>query len=414
MFSRFTALIPATANAWDVWSCPSGTSCQLLETTSGPGFPDKLPGRVIGALPALMCRTIALRIPSQDSKTSRQLAFVQLEKRGLAAATPAQTAFECYSIPQPGGGALLSVDVVALEATAAFDGMKPISFICAARCYLLPDGPLILMEEQGRLVLLAACQGTLLHSHIISADRAQCAQVAAEIRLASLSLLQQELLPAITGLEFWGDFPATETAALGLALSLPVRIKPRPVPDPARIAALSSTRLLSAPARAVERVRRLRSRKWLAAAAVLVLLLLWAGQQHRALIALEMQATRLEEMIQAASGKNLEEKAVHAKLRAAQERWQGLRMALEPKRYPLIQLNSFTRCLGAGSVVLGSFESKGPELSLSGTAQSALEAYTYYSTVGADPELRIYELSMVQPAIAADGTAAFQIKGKMR
>jgi len=105
---------------------------------------------------------------------------------------------------------------------------------------------------------------------------------------------------------------------------------------------------------------------------------------------------------------------VRAQLRATQERWQGLRMALEPRRYPMIHLNSFTRGLGEGNIVLRRFECKGPELAVSGTANSAKEAYSYYSTVSADPELRIYDLSMVQPVIAPNGKAQFQIKGKMK
>jgi len=414
MFSRFTLLLPSATSSWEVWSCPSAAAGVLLERTPGLAVPDTLSGRVIGALPARICRTLALRIPSQDPRMVRPLAFAQLEKRGLAAVSAGETTFECYTLPLAGGGAVLSVDVVAPEASAALAALKPAGLLAAARCYELPDGPLVLVEEQGHLVLWAGHRGTLIHSHILSADRACPEAVAAEIRITALTLIQQGLLPEITGVEMHGEFPPAEAGLLGTALSLPVSVKPRPVPDPARIAALSSVRLLPAKGRAVERGRRLQSLKWVAAAVLAGIVGLWGLARQRALAALEKQAARLEETVQAASGTNLQEKAVRAQLHATQERWQGLRMALEPRRYPMIHLNSLTRCLGEANIVLGRFESKGPDLAVSGTANSAMEAYTYYRTVTSDPELRIYELSMVQPVIAPNGTAQFQIKGKMK
>ena len=414
MFRRFTAFLPATLPRWEVWSCPASASATLRETTKDTTLPDKSAGNIIIALPARQCRTLAMRIPSQDSKTVRMLAYAQLEKRGLAAATVEQTAFECYTIPQPEGGAILSVDVIAPGATAPWASLKPAALLAAARCYSIPPGVLILAEEQGTLVLWLARDGVLIHSHIVSASRQQLDQLAVEIRITALTLQQQKLTPEISRVECWSHFTDAENTALSAALGMPVLLGTRPDPDPILIHKFSTSRLLPSTGRAALRGRQLRSWKWVAASVMAGLALFWWMSQHQSLAALEDKARGLQAAIDAAAGSNPEEKALTQKVLATQAQWQGLIMALEPRRYPLIQLNGVTRCLGAGSVVLSRFECKGPETAVAGTAQSAGEAYTYYSTIIADPALRLYEWSMVQPVIAANGSASFQIKGKMR
>ena len=99
---------------------------------------------------------------------------------------------------------------------------------------------------------------------------------------------------------------------------------------------------------------------------------------------------------------------------AGQARWAALRMALEPRRYPVAQLDGFARCITAADVVLTRFESKAADLSVSGTARSAKDAYTFFNAVSKDGPLGVYAWSMLQPTIAADGSATFEIKGKMR
>ncbi len=414
MFRRFHLLLPSAASPWEAWSCPSASTSTLLETTAAPARPAKASGPLTIALPAKSCRTLALLLPSQDPKIIRQLAFAQLEKRGLAAATPEHTRFHCHAIPAPQGTSIISIDVVAPEAAAALLPLQPLGLLPSARCYLLPQGPLVLAIEHQRLVLWAAHRSHLIHTHILSSPRANLAQIASEIHLASLTLLQQNLLPEVTALQLWGDFSPAETDALRAALPWPVSAQPRPNPDPAHCAQVRSALLLPSANRSSHRSRQRLLLKVAAAAALLAAALYGTIQPFRALAALENQAAHMDQAINAASGSNLQQKALSDLVRASQERWSALRMALDSRRYPLIQLNHLTRTLGQGNLVLERFEAKGPDLSLSGTAQSALEAYRYFSAINTDPDLRLYDWSMVQPVLAATGTASFQIKGKMR
>ena len=89
-------------------------------------------------------------------------------------------------------------------------------------------------------------------------------------------------------------------------------------------------------------------------------------------------------------------------------------MALEPRRYPVAHLDGLSRCLPAGDVVLTRFESKLADVVAAGTARSAKDAYQYYTAVSKDGPLGVYAWSMLAPTIAADGSASFELKGKMR
>lgn len=417
MFQRFTAILPDAQPGWQRWSCPSASAsaASLLEKTDSPSPPTAKPsGRVLAALPARVCRTFAVRIPSQDPKTVRKLALAQLEKRGLAAAEPERTPFECRALPLPEGGAVLTVDVASAEAVAAFAPLKPAALLPAARCYSFPGSSLVLTSEQGRLILLAGRDGTVIHSQPLSAPRGQLAQTAAEIRAAMLTLQQLGLIADITALEIRGGLTPTEATAIGTALHLPAVLRPVLTPDPALIAKSASARLLPGQGRAAQRGRQLLLLKCAAAAAVVLGGCGWWFSQTRSLAALEKRAAELENRVNAGAGDHLAEKAISDRVRATQERWQGLRMVLDPRRYPMVHLNSLTKCLGDGGIVLGRFESKGPDLAVTGTADSAAQAYTFYTSVNTDADLRVYEWSMVEPVIAANGTASFNLKGKMR
>ncbi len=367
------------------------------------------------ALPAQLCRTFALRIPVHDSKTARQLAFAQLEKRGLPVPPSEQSGFACHTVPLPDGSAILSVDVPAASVPGALAGPRPpAGLLASARCFPVDGSTLILTMELGRRVLWAVCQGTVVHTQILTAARDQPAGLLAELRLACLCLQQQELTPSPAVLEVWDDAGFDTLETLAITLNLQIRHAERPAPDPARIDRLAGARLLPAAGGAPQRRHQLRLLKGAAAAVLAGSGLVWGLVQYRQLAALETKAASLAASLNASSGDDARQQALRQEVRSAQENWQGLRMALDPDRYPMIHLNRLTRCLGDGGIVLSRFESKGPELSVNGTAQTALGAYQFYSTVTADPDLRIYGWSMVQPLIADNGTASFQIKGKMR
>ena len=393
MFTPLHLILPAPESGWEVWTCAPGGAIK------GGSFEDPATAaasvkKAIVALPARWCRTLAFSVPPADAKLARALAFTQLEKRGLTSGTIDQTSFSCQMRPGTKGGHLMVVDV-----------LTP-----AAKLYPLPDHRAVILREGGRTVLHAGLDGQPAHVQGLTANSADPEALASEISLTLMTLRQQGLLGTITGID-WGA-PLTESGRqqVEAITGLPVELKARPAPvfrslDPG---------LQPAEVRAERQRRRGRLLRGAAIAALPLAGLLCWQQQHGRLLALEAEANRLSEAVTASSGATAEAKAGTELMRGTQQRWQALRMALEPKRYPLIHLNHLTRCLGDDSIVLTRFETRGPDVSVSGTAQSAGEAYHYFTTVTADQDLKICAWSMAEPALTDDGTARFELKGKMR
>lgn len=355
-----------------------------------------------------------MRLPVQDSGVIRQLAFAQLEKRGLASGTIDQTPFACHLHSDPDGKPVLIADVLTGGAEASLEAVQAAGYLPSARACALPADRIVIVREHDRPVLFVSDRGSLVHTQVIAAAPDDMERIAADVRLAILSLRQQGLIREVAGVELRGSFPAGAAAGLEARLALPVAVVPRPGPDPAAVARSRPEQLLPASVRTSRRIRRLKPLRWVAAAAVPVLIGLWALMQYRKLAALEGEARRMEEALQVSAGPAGEAARIRERVRNAQELWNGLRMALDPKRYPLIQLNSLTRCLGDTGAVFWRFESKGSELSVAGTARSAGDAYRYFTAVSGDRDLSIFAWSMAQPTISEDGRARFEIKGRLK
>jgi Tfp pilus assembly protein PilN len=415
MFRRTTVIIPAAEANWEVWSCAAGRDCVWQGSADNPGMATGGARQVVVALPARLCRTLSFSAPTQDRQLVRKLAYAQLEKRGLAGASPDQTPFDCHLHHSGDDGSLVSVDVVTPAATTpAWEVPNARGFVPLPRLFDLPAGKLVILEEQGRLVLCAGADGRLVHSQIVSATRDLNGHAAPEIRIATLALQQQGVVQEVTGVELWGDFSSGDAQELSRQLNLPVQARARLAPGAGAVERESSPRLLPAKARLALGVRRRQQLRWAAVAAVASLALWWGFAQRSKLAALERRAADLERAVSTASSETGQVRAEQDRVRAAQQRWVALHLALEPRRYPLMVLNGLTRCIPSGGVVLARFESKVSELSATGTARSAMEAYTFFNAVSQDKELGVYGWSMVQPTIAADGTATFELKGQMR
>jgi hypothetical protein len=420
MFKRTTVILPAAESHWEVWRCGNGSSSVWQGSAESPLQGANGSRSIVLALPARSCRTFAFSAPTENRELLRKLAFAQVEKRGLTTVGVEQTPFECRVLEQGNGRSLVSVDVVMQETAATLHGSKARAIIPSARLFAIPEGKLVIIEEQGRLVLCAGSGGRLLHSQIVCATRELNGHATPEIHMASLALRQQGILREITGIELWGDFSPSNARHVSEELNLPVEIKARPAPDSPTMRREASTHLLPVAARQALRRRRLGALRWVALAALILPLVLWVYGQRKKLNALEAQAARIETTLNVpteSSGQKAEQeriRAEHELVTAAQARWGALRMALEPRRYPIAHLDGLSRCMTAADVVLTRFESKVSEVSVSGTARSAMDAYNYFNAVSKDGPLGVYGWSMLAPSIAADGSASFEIKGKMR
>jgi hypothetical protein len=414
MLQPTVLILPAARAHWEVWKGARGGDAEWRGPAESPAQAATGGGAMVIGLPARACRTFAFTVPTEDPKLFRQLAFAQVERRGLAAGPADETAFTCHVHEKSQGHSVLSVDVVLAEGAALTLPARTHGLLPAVRLYPLPANRLVVLEEQGRLVLCAGTGGQLVHSQVISGASGLDAHVGQELRVASLALPQQGLMPEVSGVEAWGDFPADEAAALSRQIGLPVEVRPRPAPVLRAEQRRTSADLLPPSIRAQARNRRRRPLGWIAAAAAVAAVTALGWRQQHRLHELEKEAARLEARVNASAGEVGRAEGEQSKLRELQAQWSALRPAVEPRRYPLRQLNALARCLEASAAVLTRFESKPDAVSIGGTARSAGDAYTLYNTIRAEPDLGLHTWSMVQPNLAADGTATFVITGKPR
>lgn len=233
------------------------------------------------------------------------------------------------------------------------------------------------------------------------------ASLASQVRLGLLGAESEGLTGAMRRLRVLGPLSPSDAAHLEQAVGMPVEVEDLPPPSPARAAQAGAVALLPAPVRVARKARRAAIVRFLVLAAALVAYGLVASAKREQLLALEAQVKVLEEEVAGTSGPA-------ERVKAAGERWNSLKMVLETKRYPMVHLAHLTRVMPEGGVVMNLFESKVSEVTIRGTARGAKEAYAYFNAVSSDPELRVYGWSMAQPTIDRDGSASFEIKGKMR
>ena len=416
---RTTVILPAAEAHWEVWQCGNGSgsvwqgsATDLVQGANGKRS-------VVVALPARSCRTFAFSAPTEDPQLLRKLAFAHVEKRGLTAVGVEQTPFDCHIVQQGGGRSVVTVDVVTADAAASLPAAKARAVVPSGRLFAMPVGKLVILEEQGRLVLCAGAAGRLVHTQIVSATRDLNGYAAPEIRIASLALQQQGVVPEITGVELWGEFSADDARHLSDQLGLSVETKARPAPESPAVRREASKQLLPPVARDALRRRQLFALRWAALALLAVPMIWWVANERKKLAQVEAEAARIEAALNVPSdsGQKADQdriRAEHELVTAAQARWAALRNALEPRRYPAAHLDGLSRCLTAGDVVLTRFELKLADVTVAGTARSPMDAYNYFNAVNKDAGLGVYAWTMLPPTIAADGSASFELKGKMR
>ena len=221
MFTR-TVILPGPSAHWEVWRCRSGSS-SVREGSGETHLEGANVGRsVVVALPSRSCRTFAFSAPTKDPEILRKLAFAQVEKRGLTSASLVQTPFRCHVVGERDGQSLVSVDVLLPDGAAALAGTPAGALLANSRLFQIPEGKLVILQEQGRLVLCAGAGGRLLHTQIVSATGDLRGHAASEIRIAMLALQQDEIISEITGVELWGEYPAADVERLSYQLGIPV------------------------------------------------------------------------------------------------------------------------------------------------------------------------------------------------
>jgi hypothetical protein len=401
--SAATLLLPAPDAAWRVWKPRASTSAEAVDSPSQASHLSK--PLVIG-LPAAACRTIGLLLPQADNDLLEQIIVTQLERRGFKLEQDAAGRnYRWHLLGQLGGQAIVSVDLLADPFPETLAAAHASDYTAALRLAQLPAGHIVIVEEQGDLVLAASHQGKLYHSHIFAQTPATEETLALEITLARLSLESELGTESITGVALIGaNFDSALTSRLSSVIDLPVRIVAELPPNTA-LDTRTWGKMLPSGIRSAQTasVRRGKLTRALVLGGLLYLSLAFLAFAY--LNYQEQRATKLAEEVEATS-----EPA--ALVRKANERWKALAPAIEPKRYPLFLLAEINRIMPGSGIVIREFEVKGNEIDIKGEARDAQLAFQFIEDFKKNRILSRYEWTNPRPEVKGT-TATFRAQGKL-
>lgn len=399
MITRHPVLLPTADGGWELWAATR------LHCVDDPG---DLNGQALHfGLPLDYCRSFPLFLPSKDKKLFRDLIYAQLERRHLVSPT-SNARFSFEPLERSSEGTLVRVDFVNRDLPATWEAKKSVSYGPALRYYPLPADAVVVLREHGRLVMLVSRGPKLLYSCILSQKAELGENVASEVQTALLSLKARSYLKEdVRSLELWGEFPPDAVEKLRDALGFDITRRDPPTPEvgrhPPQGALLKSSADFGGPKR--------RQLLTLSAAGLVVLIgyLAVIKQFRDKLSGIEAEIAAQEENL----GENSASSATHA---AARERWKAMANAVDPLRYPLVQLNTISQVMPPDGVILSSFETKISEAKLNGKANSAKAVFDFLENLNAEPQLgQVYRWSRKkEPSLDDDGTAHFELIGKLK
>ena len=278
-------------------------------------------------------------------------------------------------------------------------------YTAALRLAQLPAGHIVIIEEQGDLVLAASHQGKLYHSHIFAKSPAAEEALALEITLARLTL-ESELGPdTINGVALVGaNFEKSLTTRLSSILELPVRVL-ADLPPNGALETRTWTKMLPSGVRTSISASSQRSK--------LIRALVLGGMLYASLAFLGFAYLHFQEKRAAALAEEVEVTSEPAAaVRKANERWKVLAPAIEPQRYPLFLLGEINRIMPGSGIVIRKFEVKGKEIDIRGEARDAQLAFQFIEDFKKNRVLSRYEWTNPRPEVKGT-TASFRAQGKL-
>lgn len=363
---------------------------------------------VIVGVPAWLCTIFSLKVPTTDSSLFPGMVASQIERRGLShRGESASTPHQFRVVEQSGEETWLSVDVLSEEFPDSLCLPRAEGYAPSGRLFRVPEGQLVLWREHNRLVLSANRLGNLVHLQVLSCEPELGAASAQEINLTTLSLQAEGLLVDETpDLIVAGPVAATSgegRRAFEKALLVPCDFRT----DPLDLVSSPQTdeRFLPLPVREA-RLRRARARRRtlvaLAAAAVYAVAGTWVW----------LHAKKTEATIAGLEARVEEMRPEVAEIQETEARWRELEPAMDLHYYPLVQLNEFTRVMPGSGVLVREYETKGRDISISGSARDVQMAFRLKEDLEKNPFFKAYAWSMPQPRVERNNMATFQIQGR--
>ena len=393
--------MPDAEPAWRLWRSLAATKTETLDSPAEIREGSK---PVVVGLPATACRTVGMVLPAADHTLLPAMIEAQLEKRGVNVLTEPAPNFAWHLLGQDGAHSIVSVDVLAQPFPETLAVNHAANYTAALRMMSLPPREIVVVEEHGLLVLAAGLQGRLWHSHIIGSSEIAVEDLARELDMAKLSLESNEGFGTIRGVTLVGDRLAAMAADLKKRTSMPVE----------RVAALEPNRGLKLdsfqkllPASVFEvQTSKARLRKILRLAVLGAIL-------YVAIISLcTIYLNKLQREVKVIEDQVAETAEPAAAVRDTAQFWQSLEPAIEPQRYPMVQLSEVTALLPPSGIVIKRFDAKLNEIDIIGDARDAQTFTTLKDELNAHPKLGQFTWTGPVPSVR-DKVASFKLQGKL-
>jgi hypothetical protein len=391
-------LLPGPGPDWELWTLSAGGK------PSGP--PRSVEAGKVGVqscdyflLPASAFHILPLWLVAADPETTRDLARLQMESRGLV--PPGEDpVLAVRPVAREGGRQLVLALVLKEEWNGKVPAQPRTRFDILAGLFPWNGSHFGLWMESGRLVFGAARDGRLAYVQALNTLPGDPG-LASEILCLRLLLQAEDVVPDPSGMHCWTDLPTEVLADLRRRLALEIRSGTAEAPVVARMESGLVPRPVKEAVEAASR-RRKRVRFLALVAAVYVLAVIgfssqWIWNQWQ----IHTLETRMKDV-----------RPVVEKLKETARLWNQLEEAIDPEFYPVETLFQVTSMLPPDGVRLTLFEIRGGRLLLTGEARSAAGAVKFAEDLKENPALSGFQWKSAPPRLLPNDMAQFQIEGE--
>lgn len=350
---------------------------------------------------------VPLWVNSTDPELTDDLVRMELEKRRLIEDGPG-VGYDFRVVAKQEPRSQLEITVIPPELRLDDRDLGWASFDASARIYELPENQITLWKEQNQWVAAFSKGKKLAYYHPLGVSELD-EDVISELQVLVLTLQQKEHVGELVGVTIWDrQLPDADSKTVGQleqAFGSNVSFAERPPPDFKQIG--GSKLRPNAVARQLADVAS--RNRFLMVAFVVSLVyvsLLFAAIFH--LKSLESENRRTNQRLQ-----TLEPEA--AVVRGVLDRWENLRPAVDPTRYPLDLFHRCAALLPERGVRIVHFEVKGDRMVIRGEATNPALAIRYQNDLISNEELSDYRWEARPPSIdPEDSRARFQAVGVYR
>ncbi|HEY2574302.1 MAG TPA: hypothetical protein VGH65_09540 [Verrucomicrobiaceae bacterium] len=406
--SAATVLMPDAEPAWKLWRSLTSNKSEALDSPTE--CRDRSKPVVVG-LPATACRTIGLVLPAAEPSLLPAMIEAQLEHRGVTVLHDPAPNFAWHILGQDATSTIVSVDVLAQPFPENLAVNHAVNYTAAMRLMTLPSREITLIEEQGLMVVATGHNGKLWHSHIVGPADMAPADLARELAIVRLGLDSVDGMGVLRGYTLVGERLLPLKAELKSLTG--VAVETAPALEPNRALKLDSfQKLLPASVHLAQGQKAARRRFFNIA---LLCVTAYAG----AIAAGALHLNGLQKQVDSLKADVAETDGPAATVRDTATRWNAMEPAIDPRRYPMVQLSEITALMPPSGVLIRRVETKiheidknmVNEIEITGDARDAQTATQFLEDLKSNAKLNQFTWTMPVPSVK-DRVAAFKIQGK--